>query len=182
MIIAVYGSANAKPDSALYQVALDLGRLLAQAGHTVMTGGYCGTMEAVSRSAVEAGGKTIGVTCTEIDAWRPGGANPWVQTEVPTPSLEKRLEVLTRQSNGMIALPGGIGTLCEITLALNLMAIAAAPARPCILVGEEWKQTYQTFFVQNAAFISAADQARIQFASDAVMAVSLLKDALTTRE
>jgi len=53
MIVAVYGSAAPKPGTPLYQNALELGRLLAQAGHTVMTGGYGGTMEAVSRGAAE---------------------------------------------------------------------------------------------------------------------------------
>ena len=48
MIVAVYGSAAPAPGTSLYQGALELGRFLAQAGHTVMTGGYWGTMEAVS--------------------------------------------------------------------------------------------------------------------------------------
>ncbi|MFZ3071111.1 MAG: LOG family protein [Anaerolineaceae bacterium] len=182
MIIAVYGSANTKPDEPLYQNALELGRLLAQAGHTVMTGGYCGTMEAVSRGAADAGGKTIGVTCEEIDSWRPGGANPWVQVEISTPTLTKRLDYLTRQPDAMIALPGGIGTLCEITLALNLMAIASTPAKPCILIGPEWQSTYQTFFSQNGAYISEADQARLYFAPDASNAVSLLNHTLFLKE
>ena len=78
MIVAVYGSAAPKPGSPLYQNALELGRLLAQADYTVMTGGYGGTMEAVSRGASEASGTTLGVTCAEIEQYRPGGANPWV--------------------------------------------------------------------------------------------------------
>ena len=111
MIVAVYGSAAPKPGNPLYQNALELGRLLAQAGHTVMTGGYGGTMEAVSRGAAETGGATLGVTCAEIEQYRPGGANPWVQQEIRTQTLPQRLEVLTRQPDAMIALPGSIGTL-----------------------------------------------------------------------
>jgi len=83
MIIAVYGSAKPTAGDALYEEARRLGALLARQGHTVMTGGYCGTMEAVSRGAAEAGGNTIGVTCAEIERYRPGGANPWVQVDEP---------------------------------------------------------------------------------------------------
>ena len=49
-----------------YAEALALGELLAQRGHTVLTGGYMGTMEAVSDGAAAAGGHVIGVTCDEI--------------------------------------------------------------------------------------------------------------------
>ena len=63
MIVSVFGSAAPLPGQPLYQVGLELGRLLGEQGFSVMTGGYCGTMEAVSRGANEAGSNVIGVTC-----------------------------------------------------------------------------------------------------------------------
>ena len=179
MIVAVYGSAAPKPGSSLYQNALGLGRLLAQAGHTVMTGGYCGTMEAVSRGASEAGGTTLGVTCAEIEQYRPGGANPWVQQEIRTQTLPQRLEVLTRQPDAMIALPGGIGTLCEISLALNLMVITPGASKPFIIIGTGWEKVFREFFTLNHEMINDLDQARLQFAQDPVEAVACLQKSLT---
>ena len=178
MIVAVYGSAAPKPGSPLYQNALELGRLLAQAGHTVMTGGYCGTMEAVSRGASEAGGTTLGVTCAEIEQYRPGKANPWVQQEIRTQTLPQRLEVLTRQPDAMIALPGGIGTLCEISLALNLMVISPAPPKPFILIGTSWEKVFRQFFTVNHEMINELDQPRVQFARDPIDAVTYLQKSL----
>ena len=179
MIVAVYGSAAPKPGTPFYQNALELGRLLAQAGHTVMTGGYGGTMEAVSRGAAEAGGATLGVTCAEIEQYRPGGANPWVQQEIRTQTLPQRLEVLTRQPDAMIALPGGIGTLCEISLALNLMVISPAPPKPFILIGTSWEKVFQQFFTVNHEMINDLDQARVQFAPDPLDAVTYLQKSLS---
>ncbi len=182
MIISVFGSANTTPGEPLYQTGLLLGKLLAQSGYTVMTGGYCGTMEAVSRGASEIAGHTIGVTCQEIEAFRPGSANQWVKQEISTKSLTERLEILTRKPNGVIALPGGIGTLAEITLALNLMGIGAVPARPCILMGEVWHATFTTFFSQNSHLVSRTDQQRLLFAQDPTSAVALLNRHITSKE
>jgi len=51
-----------------------------------------GTMEAVSRGAAEAGGHVIGVTCEDIEKWRPIGANAWVKEEWRKKTLTERLE------------------------------------------------------------------------------------------
>ena len=70
MNITVFGGAQPKEGSAAYEEARELGKLLAERGHAVLTGGYMGTMEAVSRGASEAGGHVIGVTCIDIEEWR----------------------------------------------------------------------------------------------------------------
>lgn len=106
MKVAVFGSANASEGDDLYELSYQLGKLLAEAGHTVMTGGYCGTMEAASRGAAEADGHTIGVTSEEIEAFRPGGPNAWVREVIPSVTLGDRIAILTRQADAFIALPG----------------------------------------------------------------------------
>ncbi|MEN6556331.1 MAG: LOG family protein [Anaerolineaceae bacterium] len=163
MIIAVFGSARPVEGDALYEDARRLGALLAQQGHTLMTGGYCGLMEAVSRGAAEAGGSTIGVTCAEIERHRPGSANPWVQVNIRTQTLNQRLEVLTRQPDAMIALPGGIGTLTELSLALNLSVISANSAKPIVLLGPVWRAVLENFYIQNDGLTSQEDLARVRF-------------------
>ena len=70
MKVAVFGGSAPRPGDEVYAQAVELGRLLAMGGHTVMTGGYMGVMEAASRGANEAGGHVIGVTCNEIERWR----------------------------------------------------------------------------------------------------------------
>ena len=82
MKISVFGGSQTKEGDTAYVEARELGRLLAERGHTVLTGGYIGVMEAVSRGAREAGGHVIGVTCEDIEAWRPIKANSWVMEEI----------------------------------------------------------------------------------------------------
>lgn len=55
MNVTVFGGSQPKPGTPAYEEARQLGELLAQRGHTVLTGGYIGTMEAVSRGAAHAG-------------------------------------------------------------------------------------------------------------------------------
>lgn len=175
MNVTVFGSANASPNTPLYENAFQLGSLLAQAGHNVITGGYTGTMEAVSRGAFEKGGKSIGVTCAEIESFRPGAANPWVQIVISTETLTERLDRLIRRADVLIALPGGIGTLAELSLALNLISIGAIQARCLILIGPVWEKTLKTFFTEGTDFIPEALKAWIFYAANSRDAVNLLQ-------
>lgn len=176
--ISIFGSSQPKPGQPEYAAAQRLGQLLAQAGYTVITGGYIGTMEAVSRGAAEAGGHVIGVTCAEIEAWRPVKANQWVLEERSFPTLRARLFELIDACDAAIALPGGPGTLAEISLFWNQLLIGAIPARPLILVGAGWETVIDCFFEQHAANIPLAQRAWLSFAEDVDTAVSQLQHAL----
>ena len=175
MKVAVFGSANALEGDDLYDLAYQLGKLLAEAGHTVMTGGYCGTMEATSRGASEAGGHTIGVTSKEIEAFRPGGPNPWVREVIPSVTLGDRIAILTRQADAFVALPGGVGTLAEVATAYNLIAIGAIRVRHLIVIGEGWKQTFEAVWNGQSASGNASTRAILQIGADAKSAVALLQ-------
>ena len=146
MNISVFGGSQPKEGSTAYAEAQNLGRLLAQRGHTVLTGGYVGTMEAVSRGAHEAGGHVIGVTCEDIEAWRPIKANAWVKEERRKKTLIERLDSLITGCDAAMALPGGAGTLTEISLMWNLMIVESIHRRPLILIGRGWQSTLDQFF------------------------------------
>lgn len=175
MNIAVFGSSQPKEGEAAYAEARELGRLLAQAGHIVLTGGYIGTMEAVSRGAAEAGGHVIGVTCEAIERWRPVRANGWVKEEWRKGTLLERLEAIITGSEAAIALPGGPGTLTEIALTWNLMIIQSLPPRPLILVGAGWRSVFERFFEQFAAYTPPAQREYVQFAKDVQEAMAFIK-------
>jgi uncharacterized protein (TIGR00730 family) len=151
-----------------------MGELLAKAGHEVVTGGYLGVMEAVSRGAAEAGGRAIGVTCKEIEDWRPIDPNRWVTELDQEKTLFDRLDVLIRESDAWLAMPGGPGTLVEISLVWNLLIIHAVPQRPLILVGESWKRVMDVFLKEQASYLPPADEPLLYFADDADQAMELL--------
>ena len=134
--VTVFGSSQVRPEDAAYQDALRLGRLLAEAGYTLCTGGYAGVMEAVSRGAVEAGGHAIGVTVTPwAGRIRP---NPWVTEEIATADLFQRISRMI-EADAYVAMPGGLGTLGEVALTWNLFQTDSIPRRPFILVGRAWR-------------------------------------------
>lgn len=174
MNIAVYGGSQPEPGSRAYQEAYELGRLLGLAGHTVLTGGYIGTMEAVSWGAAEAGAHVVGVTCDEIERWRQVKPNAWVQEEHRFSSLNERLEELVRACDAAIALPGGPGTLTEIALNWNLMIVAAMPPKPLILVGPGWKSVFQAMFKALGDTTPVNQRHLLQFVPDVETAVSRL--------
>jgi uncharacterized protein (TIGR00725 family) len=94
-------------------VAEEVGRLLAEAGAIVVTGGRTGVMEAASKGAKEAGGTTLGIL-PEADRSQ---ANPWVTVAVPTGMGEARNALVVRAADAVIAVGGAWGTLSEIAFA-----------------------------------------------------------------
>jgi uncharacterized protein (TIGR00730 family) len=165
MYITVFGGANPRPGEDTYNQAFNLGRLLGSAGHTVLTGGYGGTMEAVSRGAAEAGAHVIGVTCGEIETYKNAQANPWVKEIRHFECLIDRLTEMMNNCQAAIALPGGAGTLTEITLLWNRVIIKSVPTLPLILVGPAWKTVFEQFLQAQAAYISAPDGSLLSFAA-----------------
>lgn len=166
MRITVFGGSAPHPGSQEYQQAYQLGQLIGESGHTALTGGYIGTMEAVSRGCAEAGGHVIGVTCDEIEAWRPVKPNEWVIEELRHPTLHGRLLSLIKECDAAIALPGGVGTLAEIVMMWNLMQTAVITTRPLILIGSGWEETFNTLFSAQASYIPPKHRASLQLAPD----------------
>jgi hypothetical protein len=133
--VAVFGSARLGPGDPELDEARLLGRLLADGGWTVLTGGYDGAMAAVSEGAHAVGGHVVGVT---MGPWSPRRSpNPWVREERRAESLHARLGQLVA-AQAWVAVAGGIGTLSEVALAWNMLQTGEVEARPLVLVGHRW--------------------------------------------
>ncbi len=166
MKITVFGGSSPKPGSDAYHQAYELGAQLANTGHTVVTGGYIGTMEAVSRGANEAGGHVIGITCADLEVYRPTKANDWVKEEIKYDTLHQRLGALIDICDGAFALPGGVGTLAEISVMWNQLLIEAQPPKPLILLGAGWKQIFDNLFISQNGYIPDHDKKWLLFAKN----------------
>jgi hypothetical protein len=135
--ITIFGTANAKSGEPAYTLAYQTGKLLAQAGFVIANGGYGGTMLAASKGAAEAGGETIGVTCS---AFKSSTANEYITREIVTGSLDERLDTLIKLGRAYVVLPGGTGTLLELAKVWELKNKGFIEAdKPIILVGGFWK-------------------------------------------
>jgi len=139
--IAVFGSSEPTPGSPLYEEARETGRLLAQAGYTVLTGGYGGVMEGASQGAEEAGGSTVGVLC---DVFSERSANRFVQDSIQTGDLLERTRVLIERASAYVILHGKAGTLAELTFTWALHRAGCLPERPVVLLGDGWSRFMDT--------------------------------------
>lgn len=171
-VIAVFGSSAPQPGTPPYEEARAIGRLLAENNLTVATGGYIGTMTAVSQGAAEAGGHVIGVTSEQIEQFRTIGPNRWVAEEIRYVTLRDRLLHLVTHNDGMIALPGGIGTLSEVTLAWSFLQVGEIPPRPLVLLGDLWRQTISAF--QRPEYIRQTHLDLLHFADTPEAAVAFV--------
>lgn len=175
--VSVFGGSAPRPGSAAYAEAVEMGRHLAQAGYAVATGGYRGVMEGASRGAAEAGGHVIGVTCALIENWREGfAANPWVKEEMKFASLRDRLYHLVSFCDAAVALGGGVGTLSEVSLMWSLIQTGEIAAKPLVLVGPVWQETFREFLGRADGYISEADQRLLTFTTHVSEVVPILKN------
>jgi uncharacterized protein (TIGR00730 family) len=164
--ITVFGGSAPKAGEPAYQAAYQLGRMIGQDGDTLLTGGYIGTMEAASHGCADAGGHVIGVTCDEIEAWRPVKPNKWVMEEIRLPTVKQRLFTLIEECDHAIALPGGVGTLAEIAMMWNQMQVQAIAARRLVVVGDGWRSAFEAMFAGLESYIPPHHRELISFAAD----------------
>jgi uncharacterized protein (TIGR00730 family) len=169
-IVTVFGGNAIETGDAGYQEAYELGRLLGQAGFTIATGGYYGTMEATSRGAKEAGAHVIGVTTARFDDRL--GPNQWVDEEVKFPTLFQRLHYLVTFSDALVALRGGVGTLSEVALSWSLIQAGEMSRKPLVLVGPHWRQIMEAFHREST--VKERDWAQLSFAASVADVISLL--------
>ena len=134
-IITVFGSSRPAETEADYKEAKELGRCLAEHGFAVCSGGYGGVMEAVSRGAKEAAGKTYGVTA-EFFARK---ANPFIDVEVRMKTWEERLFELIRLADGFVACKGGTGTLVELAVVWEMLNKSVITGKPMAVLGDFWQ-------------------------------------------
>jgi len=140
--VTIFGSARLAADTDEYCEAVRLGSILGSRGDVILSGGYGGLMEAVSRGASEAEGQVIGVTMAPWSSRLQ--ANRFLSEERAAESLFQRIEALI-ESDALIALSGGAGTLGEVALAWNLRQMELMPHKPVILVGPVWRAMLDAF-------------------------------------
>ncbi len=134
-VITVFGSSRPQVNDADYREARELGKVLAQGGFAVCSGGYGGVMEGVSRGAKEAGGKTYGVTAEFFSR----KVNEWVDVEVRKKTWEERLFSLIELGDGFVACKGGTGTLVELAVVWEMLNKSVMPAKPFAVCGDFWQ-------------------------------------------
>ena len=113
MKIAVFCSANSNLDPDFFKMTEELGRWMAENGHTLVFGGCnLGLMECVAEAVHNAKGMTVGVVPSIVE--KGGKVSEHVDVKILCDNLSDRKDLMIQRSDVIIALPGGVGTLDEI--------------------------------------------------------------------
>jgi uncharacterized protein (TIGR00730 family) len=135
--VSVFGSARFTQEQPYYQLTREVGRRLAYAGFTVLTGGGPGLMEAANRGAKEVGGYSVGCNIELAHEQLP---NPYLDRWITFRDFAVRKMMLTKYSYAFIAMPGGFGTLDEFFETATLIQTQKIKDFPLILMGRDYWQ------------------------------------------
>src|SRR6266581_8497547 len=133
--VSIFGSARVPEESRPYALARETGRLFAEAGWAVVTGGGPGVMEAANRGCQEGGGLSVGFN---IELPHEQGANPYLDIELTFHHFYARKTMFVKPAHGFVVFPGGFGTADELFEALTLIQTRKVQDFPVILVGTEF--------------------------------------------
>ncbi|MFZ4261320.1 TIGR00730 family Rossman fold protein [Sphingobacterium sp. HJSM2_6] len=135
--VSIFGSARTPENHKYYEMTVEIGRLLADRGYGVISGGGPGIMEAANKGAYTAGGKSVGLNI-EL---------PFEQFHNKYIDRDKLLEfnyffvrkvMFMKYSQGYIVMPGGFGTMDELFEAITLIQTGKIARFPIVLVGLDY--------------------------------------------
>jgi hypothetical protein len=133
--VTIFGSARTPPNDPHYEKAVETGRLLAEAGIPVITGGGPGIMEAANKGAAQARGLSIGCN---IELPFEQGSNAYLSRSLNFKFFFVRKTMFVKYATAFIVFPGGYGTLDELFEALTLIQTGKVKHFPVILFGSAY--------------------------------------------
>lgn len=135
--VSIFGSARLKPETKYYQMAVEIAEKITKIGFGIITGGGPGIMEAGNKGAFNANGKSIGLN---IDLPFEQHFNPYINKSYSMnfDYFFVRKVMFVKYSQGFVVMPGGFGTLDELTEALTLIQTKKIGRFPIVLVGSEF--------------------------------------------
>ena len=128
--VTIYGSARVMPDDELYEETREIARRLGDNGFSIITGGGPGVMEAANRGAMEAGVTSVGLNIELPEEQAP---NTYTTKAITFHHFFVRKVMLVKYAIAFIIMPGGMGTLDEVTEVLTLMQTFKIKPFPVIL-------------------------------------------------
>ena len=155
--VTIYGSARLRADDALYRQTEEIAYRLGQAGFSIITGGGPGVMEAANKGALKAGVTSVGLN---IELPEEQACNAYATKSITFNHFFTRKVMLVKYATAFVIMPGGLGTLDELTEVLTLMQTCKIKPFPVILFGSEFWKGFMDWlrnFVLAGGFISEGD-------------------------
>jgi uncharacterized protein (TIGR00730 family) len=180
--ITVFGSARVSEGDPAYTMAREIGRLLAQDGYAVITGGGPGVMEAANRGCQEGGGLSVGCN---IELPHEQSINPYVDLGVEFRYFFARKTMFVKYADAFVILPGGYGTMDELFEALTLIQTGKIRHFPVVLVGTAFFAGFVEWIkakLLGEGMISEGDLELIQVTDDPKQVVEIVRKAGRRRD
>jgi uncharacterized protein (TIGR00730 family) len=133
--VTIFGSARIKPEDPFYQAAVEVARLLGEAGLAIITGGGPGIMEAGNKGACLAGARSVGLN---VELPFEQGVNAFVELGIEFRYFFVRKTMFVKYAQAFVIFPGGFGTLDELFEALTLIQTGKVQNFPVILFGSAY--------------------------------------------
>jgi len=135
--VTIFGSARIQPNNPYYKMAEEIAYQLVQQGYGVVTGGGSGIMEAGNKGANRAGGKSVGLN---IYLPHEQKGNIYIDPDklITFDYFFVRKVMFVKYSQGFIVMPGGFGTIDELSEALTLIQTKKIGRFPIVLVGKKF--------------------------------------------
>jgi uncharacterized protein (TIGR00730 family) len=133
--VSIFGSARVDEDTAAYRRARETGRLFAEAGFAVVTGGGPGVMEAANRGCKDGGGLSVGFN---IELPHEQGINAYCDVAMTFKHFYARKTMFVKAAEGFVIFPGGFGTLDELFESLTLIQTGKVLDFPVVLFDSEY--------------------------------------------
>ncbi len=139
--VTIFGSARIKPGTVAYEGVKQLAAELAKMGCDIMSGGGPGLMQAANEGALsvdpEALHRSVGI---RVDLPFEQEVNPFVGQVYDHRTFFSRLHHFMIVSDAFVVVPGGIGTLLELSLAWQLLQVRKLHNTPIVLIGKMWPE------------------------------------------
>ena len=150
--LTAFGSSRLGPDNPEYADAFSLSRAIAEQGWNGMTGGHQGMMAAFSEGIHAGGGHIRGITLERF----PTPPNNTLSEEIRSRNFFDRMGTMIEEAQAWLVLPGGLGTLAEVAMTWDLLAIRVLEPRPLLLYGQMWEPIIDTL---SSELVLSADKA-----------------------
>jgi uncharacterized protein (TIGR00730 family) len=173
--VSIFGSTRIKPGDEVYKKAEQIGKLLAENGFAVITGGGPGVMEAANKGAFSAGGKSIGLNIELPLEQRP---NPYTNITLNFRYFFVRKVMFVKYAMAYIILPGGFGTMDELLESITLIQTQKIRPFPVILVGSNYWRGFLDWIkevVLKEGKITSADLDILQLVDEPAEIVKAIK-------
>ena len=179
--VTLFGSARVHEGHPAYEEAREVGRLFAEAGFAVVTGGGPGVMEGANRGAKEGGGMSVGFN---IELPHEQYENPYLDIELTFRHFYARKTMFVKAAEGFVIFPGGFGTLDELFEALTLIQTEKVLHFPVVLFDSDYWERMLTWLRERPlaeGMISTEDFELLHLTDSPEDAVARVVDAYERR-